>query len=199
MCLFRTAPFWLPMEKALYWPCAAATACQHGFYAVVERLEPDGNQQIPVNTLLALQRYHVGAGRAFSSDLTNDNLAMLAGGNATVNPTNGTNDGPTLQVPAMVPTVPTSPWPTLLPKRCCTPDRQGVASTIKLQRNIRKAGPCRNRLFAFWMQGSTLFDSDRGVNANGILLKIKAHSRKEVGVQGSFPEEKHAFLALPLL
>ena len=52
--------------------------------------------QIPVNTLLAVLRYHVVPGRAFSSDLTNGNLAMLAGGNTTVNLTNGTNGGPTI-------------------------------------------------------------------------------------------------------
>ena len=52
--------------------------------------------QIPVNTLLAVLRYHVVPGRAFSSDLANGNLAMLAGGNTTVNLTNGTNGGPTI-------------------------------------------------------------------------------------------------------
>ncbi len=41
--------------------------------------------QIPVATLLAVLRYHVVAGRAFSSDLVNGNLAMLAGGNTTIN------------------------------------------------------------------------------------------------------------------
>ena len=40
--------------------------------------------QIPIGTLLAVLRYHVVGGRAFSSDLTNGNLAMLAGGNTTV-------------------------------------------------------------------------------------------------------------------
>lgn len=52
--------------------------------------------QIPVNTLLAVLRYHVVGGRAFSSDLANGNLAMLAGGNTTINLTNGTNGGPTI-------------------------------------------------------------------------------------------------------
>ena len=51
---------------------------------------------IPVATLLAVLRYHVVAGRAFSSDLSNGNLAMLAGGNTTVNLTNGTGGGPTI-------------------------------------------------------------------------------------------------------
>jgi transforming growth factor-beta-induced protein len=35
-------------------------------------------------------------GCAFSSDLTNGNLTMLAGGNTTVNLTNSTNGGPTI-------------------------------------------------------------------------------------------------------
>jgi uncharacterized surface protein with fasciclin (FAS1) repeats len=40
---------------------------------------------IPVGTLLAVLRYHVVGGRAFSSDLANGSLAMLAGGNTTIN------------------------------------------------------------------------------------------------------------------
>lgn len=51
---------------------------------------------IPVSTLLAVLRYHVVGGRAFSSDLSNSNLAMLAGGNTVINLTNGTNGGPTI-------------------------------------------------------------------------------------------------------
>ena len=51
---------------------------------------------IPVATLLAVLRYHVVGGRAFSSDLSNSNLAMLAGGNTVINLTNGTNGGPTI-------------------------------------------------------------------------------------------------------
>lgn len=45
--------------------------------------------QIPIGTLLAVLRYHVVGGRVFSSDLTNGNLAMLAGGNTTVSLTTG--------------------------------------------------------------------------------------------------------------
>lgn len=52
--------------------------------------------QIPMATLLAVLRYHVVGGRAFSSDLANGNLSMLAGGNTTVNLTNGTTGGPTI-------------------------------------------------------------------------------------------------------
>ncbi|MFM2137925.1 MAG: hypothetical protein RJA57_232 [Bacteroidota bacterium] len=53
--------------------------------------------QIPVATLLAVLRYHVRGGRAFSSDLANGNLAMLAGGNTTINLTGGTGGGPSIQ------------------------------------------------------------------------------------------------------
>ncbi|MBL7741791.1 MAG: fasciclin domain-containing protein [Chitinophagaceae bacterium] len=51
---------------------------------------------IPVATLLAVLRYHVVGGRAFSSDLANGSLAMLAGGNTTINLSNGTGGGPTI-------------------------------------------------------------------------------------------------------
>lgn len=50
--------------------------------------------QIPIGTLLAVLRYHLVGGRAFSSDLSNGNLAMLAGGNTNVNLTGGTGGGP---------------------------------------------------------------------------------------------------------
>lgn len=45
--------------------------------------------QIPVATLLAVLRYHVVGGRAFSSDLVNGPLTMLAGGNTTISLTAG--------------------------------------------------------------------------------------------------------------
>ena len=51
---------------------------------------------IPIATLLAVLRYHVVAGRAFSSDLANGSLVMLAGGNTTINLTNGTGGAPTI-------------------------------------------------------------------------------------------------------
>ena len=51
---------------------------------------------IPIATLLAVLRYHVVGGRAFSSDLSNGNLAMLAGGNTVINLTNGVSGGPTI-------------------------------------------------------------------------------------------------------
>ena len=44
---------------------------------------------IPVATLLAVLRYHVVGGRAFSSDLANGSLTMLAGGNTTISLTSG--------------------------------------------------------------------------------------------------------------
>lgn len=52
--------------------------------------------QIPVATLLAVLRYHVVGGRAFSSDLSNGALPMLAGGSTTTNLTNGTGGGPSI-------------------------------------------------------------------------------------------------------
>lgn len=51
---------------------------------------------IPIATLLAVLRYHVVGGRAFSSDLSNGSLPMLAGGNSTINLSNGTGGGPTI-------------------------------------------------------------------------------------------------------
>lgn len=51
---------------------------------------------IPINTLLAVLQYHVVGNRAFSSDLANGPLGMLAGGNTTINLSNGTNGGPTI-------------------------------------------------------------------------------------------------------
>lgn len=53
--------------------------------------------QIPIATLLAVLRYHVVGGRAFSSDLVNGNLAMLAGGNTTINLTGGTGGAPSIR------------------------------------------------------------------------------------------------------
>lgn len=53
--------------------------------------------QIPIGTLLAVLRYHVVGGRAFSSDLSNGNLAMLAGGNTTINLTGGTGGVPSIK------------------------------------------------------------------------------------------------------
>ncbi len=52
--------------------------------------------QIPMGTLLAVLRYHVRGGRAFSSDLSNGSLPMLAGGNTTINLTNGAGGGPSI-------------------------------------------------------------------------------------------------------
>ena len=52
--------------------------------------------QIAMPTLLAVLRYHVVGVRAFSSDLANGNLAMLAGGNTAINLSNETGGGPTI-------------------------------------------------------------------------------------------------------
>jgi uncharacterized surface protein with fasciclin (FAS1) repeats len=51
---------------------------------------------IPVATLTGVLQYHLVPGRAFSSDLSNGSLTMLAGGSTTVNLTNGNNGGPTI-------------------------------------------------------------------------------------------------------
>ncbi len=59
------------------------------FTALLSALSLNNINDIPVATLLAVLRYHVVAGRAFSSDLANGPLAMLAGGNTTVSLTGG--------------------------------------------------------------------------------------------------------------
>ena len=51
---------------------------------------------IPMTTLLPVLRYHILAGRSFSSDLTNGNLTMTTGGTAVVNLTNGIAGGTTI-------------------------------------------------------------------------------------------------------
>lgn len=66
------------------------------FTQLLTALNTTDINNIPVATLLSVLRFHVVAGRAFSSDLANGSLAMLAGGSATVNLTNGTNSGPTI-------------------------------------------------------------------------------------------------------
>ncbi|MFM2146686.1 MAG: hypothetical protein RL732_1522, partial [Bacteroidota bacterium] len=66
------------------------------FTTLLNDLKLTDISKIPVATLLAVLRYHVVGGRSFSSDLSNGNLAMLAGGTATINLTNGTNGGPTI-------------------------------------------------------------------------------------------------------
>ena len=53
-------------------------------------------EDIPIATLLAVLKYHVVAGRAFSSDLANTNLPMLAGGSTTINLSNGSDGAPTI-------------------------------------------------------------------------------------------------------
>ncbi len=66
------------------------------FTQLLAALSLNNINDIPVGTLLAVLRYHVVGGRAFSSDLANGNLAMLAGGNTAINLTNGTGGGPTI-------------------------------------------------------------------------------------------------------
>jgi uncharacterized surface protein with fasciclin (FAS1) repeats len=67
------------------------------FTQLLSALSINDINNIPVATLLAVLRYHVVGGRAFSSDLANGNLTMLAGGSTTVNLTNGTGGGPTIK------------------------------------------------------------------------------------------------------
>jgi len=59
------------------------------FTQLLSALSLSDINDIPMSTLLAVLRYHVVAGRAFSSDLSNGSLAMLAGGNTTVSLTGG--------------------------------------------------------------------------------------------------------------
>lgn len=66
------------------------------FTALLSALSLTDINQIPISTLLGVLRYHVVGGRAFSSDLANGALPMLAGGNTTINLTNGTSGGPTI-------------------------------------------------------------------------------------------------------
>lgn len=66
------------------------------FTQLLSALSLSDINQIPVGTLLAVLRYHVVGGRAFSSDLTNGSLPMLAGGNTTTNLNNGVGGVPTI-------------------------------------------------------------------------------------------------------
>lgn len=66
------------------------------FTQLLSALSLNKIEDIPMPTLLAVLRYHVVGGRAFSSDLSNGSLSMLAGGNTTINLTNGTGGGPTI-------------------------------------------------------------------------------------------------------
>jgi uncharacterized surface protein with fasciclin (FAS1) repeats len=59
------------------------------FTQLLTALGTNNIDNIPVATLLAVLRYHVIAGRAFSSDLANGPLTMLAGGNTTISLTAG--------------------------------------------------------------------------------------------------------------
>lgn len=66
------------------------------FTALLTALSLTDINQIPIGTLLAVLRYHVVGGRAFSSDLANGSLTMLAAGSTTINLSNGTSGGPTI-------------------------------------------------------------------------------------------------------
>jgi len=51
---------------------------------------------IPVDTLVDILNYHITSGLIFSSDMADGALAMLAGGNTSINLTNGIDGGPTI-------------------------------------------------------------------------------------------------------
>ncbi len=57
---------------------------------------PASLNDIPVATLGAALSYHVVPGRVFSANLANGSLTMFAGGNTTINLTNGSGGGPTI-------------------------------------------------------------------------------------------------------
>lgn len=59
------------------------------FTQLLAALGTNNIDNIPVATLLAVLRYHVVAGRAFSSDLVAGPLPMLAGGNTTISLSSG--------------------------------------------------------------------------------------------------------------
>jgi len=52
--------------------------------------------EISVDSLVNILRYHIAPGLIFSSDLVEAPLTMLAGGNTTIGLTNGTKNGPTI-------------------------------------------------------------------------------------------------------
>lgn len=66
------------------------------FTGLLNALSLTDINQIPIGTLLAVLRYHVVGGRAFSSDLSNGSLTMLAGGNTMTNLSNGSGGVPTI-------------------------------------------------------------------------------------------------------
>lgn len=66
------------------------------FTQLLSALSLTNINDIPVATLLAVLRYHVVGNRAFSSDLSNGNLTMLANGNTLINLSNGTGGVPTI-------------------------------------------------------------------------------------------------------
>lgn len=67
------------------------------FTQLLSALSINDINNIPVGTLLAVLRYHVVGGRAFSSDLANGSLVMLANGNTTINLSNGAGGGPSIK------------------------------------------------------------------------------------------------------
>lgn len=66
------------------------------FTQLLSALSLNNIDNIPMATLIAVLKYHLVPGRAFSSDLANGTISMAAGGSTTVNLTNGTSGGPTI-------------------------------------------------------------------------------------------------------
>lgn len=66
------------------------------FTQLLSALSLTNINDIPVATLLAVLRYHVVGNRAFSSDLSNGNLTMLANGTTLINLSDGTGGVPTI-------------------------------------------------------------------------------------------------------
>jgi uncharacterized surface protein with fasciclin (FAS1) repeats len=67
------------------------------FTSLLQALSLTDINNIPVATLNGVLKYHVKLGRAFSSDIVNTSaFQMFAGGNTTLNLTNGANGGPTI-------------------------------------------------------------------------------------------------------
>lgn len=66
------------------------------FASLLSDLNLESVEEIPMDVLLAVLQYHLVPARAFSSDLANGSLTMLASGNTTINLSDGANGGPSI-------------------------------------------------------------------------------------------------------
>ncbi len=66
------------------------------FSMLLTALNLSSIEEIPMDVLLAVLQYHLVPARAFSSDLANGQLNMLASGSTTINLTDGANGGPSI-------------------------------------------------------------------------------------------------------